>query len=597
MKNSILAKRSSGILAHISSLPSPFGIGDLGQGSRDFIAFLNKAKQSIWQILPLGPTESTFYHSPYMSCSAFAGNPLFISLQDLVTMGLLAQHEIPRIDASPYTVEFNKVIAAKKNLLKKASTRFSTENEDYQQFISESPWLESYSLYMALKEKHNHVPWYSWKKDIASFTKDTVKHAKKELTREMQYYQIEQFLFHSQWKTLHSFAKQHHIHIFGDIPIYVSLDSADVWANQKIFQLSEDSQPIKIAGVPPDYFSKTGQKWGNPLYRWNSRDSSVRHHLYTWWKSRFSAIFSRVDLARIDHFRGFEKYWSVPAEAKTAENGKWENGPGAQFFKNIFQELGPLPIVAEDLGEITEEVYQLRDQFNFPGMKVLQFAFDGNSNNSFLPCNYESANSVVYTGTHDNDTTVGWYLGAEIDDTVRQRVKSYANRSAHDDRSIHLDLIYLALSSIAKTAIFPLQDILGFGSDCRRSSITYNITIKKAKIQHITFNNTWAVKISASLNSTGKTEKKWMQPGGNIHLTFSCVSCKYAAPLAPSSSGQDVGLSRRKQGFDSPWGHHIYSAIGFTSCIKKCLYEFPDSYIAQRANFGTISAGRNRSSL
>ncbi len=470
MKDSILTKRSSGILAHISSLPSPFGIGDFGQGSRDFIAFLNKAKQSVWQILPLGPTEPAFYHSPYMSCSAFAGNPLFISPEDLIEMGILTRHDIPRMDASPYSVEFDKVIAVKKDLLKKASTRFSTKNEHYQKFITESPWLESYCLYMVLKEKHNQAPWYSWEKDIARFTRDAVKRAKKALAQEMQYYQIEQFLFHTQWNTLHTFAKQHHVHIFGDIPIYVSLDSADVWGNQKIFQLSEDFQPIKVAGVPPDYFSKTGQKWGNPLYRWNSEDTSVIRHLYTWWKMRFSAIFSQVDLARIDHFRGFEKYWSVPEEAETAENGSWEKGPGAQFFKSIFQELGSLPIVAEDLGEITEEVYQLRDQFNFPGMKVLQFAFDGNINNSFLPCNYDSVNSVVYTGTHDNDTTVGWYLGTKIDDSTRQRVKSYANRSVHDAQSIHVDLIYLALSSIAKTAILPLQDVLGFGSDCRMNT-------------------------------------------------------------------------------------------------------------------------------
>ncbi|MBM9603096.1 4-alpha-glucanotransferase [Desulfopila inferna] len=473
MKNITDYTRCSGVLAHVTSLPSPFGIGDLGPDAYDFLRFLADARQSIWQILPLGPTHNALSNSPYMTASAFGGNPLLISPQLLFEDGLLTKAEISEYpDLAPYRVDFDTVIPLKGRLLKQAFSRFNPEKfSEYEGFITQTQWLMDYCMFMALKNKYPDKAWYEWDTTLAQRDSKAMAQMAETEQEQIAYFRFEQFLFHQQWSRLHAYAKDLNIQLFGDIPIYVSLDSADVWGAQEIFLLDRKTcQPTHVAGVPPDYFSKTGQKWGNPLYRWNNEDKHIRKQLLHWWTLRFKAIFEQVDIARIDHFRGFQEYWAVPAHHKTALKGEWLPGPGAEFFREIFAELGKLQIVAEDLGEITEDVLELRDELHFPGMRVLQFAFDGNIDNTFLPFNYETPNTFVYTGTHDNDTTVGWYMSDRIDDEIRQRTKRLANRKIHDHHGIHHDLIYLAMSSTAVAAIFPLQDILGFGSDCRMNT-------------------------------------------------------------------------------------------------------------------------------
>lgn len=473
MKNSITYPRCSGILAHLTSLPSPYGIGDMGPGAYSFLRFLQKSEQSIWQVLPLGPTAEAFAHSPYMTFSAFAGNPLLISPELLYEEGYISKTDLNDQPLfSPYSVDFEAVSNWKTKLLHIAFTNFTEKiDPSFSIFLQEADWLEDYCLFRVLKDYYNDKPWYSWDSSLAKREPLALQQVGAQLSEKIRFYQFEQYLFSRQWQKLHGFANECGVQIFGDIPIYVSLDSADVWSHQNIFMLEEKSRlPTHVAGVPPDYFSETGQKWGNPLYRWNSSDEEVNKSLMQWWFARFQRVFEQVDIVRIDHFRGFESYWSVPAEHETALKGKWCKGPAAEFFLAVFEKLGPLKIVAEDLGEITEEVNALRDELGFPGMKVLQFAFDGNMKNDFLPFNYTSSNFFVYTGTHDNDTSVGWFLGDKIDDGVRQRVKSLANRDLHDGHGIHRDLIYLAMSSIAAVCILPLQDVLGFGSDCRMNT-------------------------------------------------------------------------------------------------------------------------------
>ncbi len=469
--STIQNKRASGILAHISSLSSPHGIGDIGYSAYAFLDFLHNAGQTLWQFLPTGPTNPIFDNSPYMSTSAFAGSPLLISLDLLVPDGLLDKHDIQNPGFSEYQVEFSKVISFKNKYLREAFTRFDTSNPAYLNFKKNTHWLKDYCLFMTLKELHHSKGWFDWPADIACRDTKVLQKVAERNPKRIDYYAFEQFIFSNQWQQLRNKAKNKNVHLIGDIPIYVGWDSVDVWANQSIFALNpKNHTPTSVAGVPPDYFSKTGQRWGNPLYRWNCRDQQVKRQLNEWWTKRFEAIFKLVDIARVDHFRGFESYWSIPAKEKTAINGKWVRGPGIKLFKEIYKTLGPLQIIAEDLGEITPEVIALRDALNFPGMKILQFAFDGNLENSFLPYNFTNPNSVIYTGTHDNDTTVGWFLSNQFNDQKRKKLKQYCNQPHSDDSGIHRDLIYLALSSISQYAIFPLQDILGFGNDCKMNT-------------------------------------------------------------------------------------------------------------------------------
>ncbi len=421
----------------------------------------------------MGPTNPIFDNSPYMSTSAFAGSPLLISPDLLYEHGLISRSSLDDHPGfSPYSTDFTVVADYKRKLLQEAYSNFSPSKESaFGPFIKKTLWLDDYALYMTLKEKYSHRSWDQWPQELASHDRRALALVKKKESKTINYYRFEQFEFCRQWQALHDRARELNIRLFGDLPIYVGFDSVDVWANQEIFTLDPSNfAPTCVAGVPPDYFSKTGQRWGNPLYRWNSENKSIQKSLLDWWTQRFSAVFSLFDVVRIDHFRGFESYWSIPAEEETAEKGQWLKGPGKPFFIEIFSRLGRLAIVAEDLGDITPDVIKLKNSLGFPGMKVLQFAFDRNPENSFLPYNYKTPDCVVYTGTHDNDTTVGWYLSDKLGDDDRAWIKHYANRDFHDNRGVHQDLIHLALSSTAALAIIPLQDILGFGSDCRMNT-------------------------------------------------------------------------------------------------------------------------------
>lgn len=468
MMHSILNSRGSGILLPVFSLPSASGIGNLGPGAYHFLDFLHRARQRYWQILPLGPTSPVFGHSPYMSFSSLAGNPLFICPELLQQEGLLAT--VPQDQFSEYLVDYQKVSVMMQEVLTLAWQQFRKEKghgDALAAFSQQHPWVEEHGLFLALKKKFRQTAWQDWPNEIRSRDTKSLKQARMDLKEEIEQHVFHQYLFYTQWQALRERARRQAIALIGDLPIYVALDSVDVWANQAIFDLDPATgQPLHVAGVPPDYFSKTGQLWGNPLYRWQSRDPEVRQHLLAWWEQRFKTLFAQVDLIRIDHFRGFAAYWSVAAGEKTAVNGKWEPGPGAAFFQEMEKRLGSLPCIAEDLGTITPEVVTLRQQLGFPGMRVLLFGFDGDPANIHLPQNY-GRNTVAYTGTHDNDTAVGWYLSPDTPAEARKRAKQYANQENDDASSFHRDMLHLALSSVANTTILPMQDVLGFGNDCR----------------------------------------------------------------------------------------------------------------------------------
>lgn len=472
MKTLPSLRRGSGILAHITSLPSSYGIGDIGHSSHRFLDYLSCAGQTFWQFLPTGPGSPVFDNSPYMSNSAFAGSPLLICPELLLEEGLIRRESLIELPFfSEYGVDFPLVTSWKGKILEEAFANFSTGSQAFIDFKENTPWLDDYALFMTLKEVFHNRGWFDWPTEIATREPAALNRLRVKHHPRLEYYAFEQFEFFRQWAILRTMAKTREIRLIGDIPIYVGWDSVDVWANQEIFTLDPTSRrPTHVAGVPPDYFSKTGQRWGNPLYRWQSRNPDIQNQLIGWWAKRFQAVFAMVDIARIDHFRGFESYWSIPEGEKTAIRGKWLKGPGKAFFDKIFTILGPLAIIAEDLGIITPEVTRLRRALGFPGMKVLQFAFDDNPDNPFLPHNYTSPECVVYTGTHDNDTTVGWFLGDHLSPTQRQHIKKMCNQNNDNHTSIHQDLIYLAMASVGRLTIFPLQDILGFGNDCRMNS-------------------------------------------------------------------------------------------------------------------------------
>ncbi len=455
--------RTSGILLHPTCFPGPDGIGDLGESALQFIDFLVRSGQTIWQILPLGPTG--FGNSPYMSFSAIAGNPLLISLDILVEQGWLdaeALYSRPGFDLD--YVEFDRVMAWKMPLLRWASSNFKdrASAEQHGQFEAfcriKSHWLEDFALFMALVEANPGQSWTDWPQPLRDRDSDALQQARVDLAEPIHFQKFMQFEFFRQWTALKTYANQHQIQIFGDVPIYVSFNSSDVWAHPHFFQLDEHKQPISVAGVPPDYFSETGQRWGNPLYDWEALESTG----FVWWIIRLREGLELSDIMRIDHFRGFANYWAVPAEEETAINGQWIDGPGEKLFNAIRDALGSLPIVAEDLGDIDQGVIDLRHQFDFPGMKILQFAFDGDPDNPFLPFKL-SHNSVVYTGTHDNDTTLGWYESAS--DHERQCLHRYIGYSGAD--GVVWDMIRLALSTVANQAIIPLQDMCSLGTNAR----------------------------------------------------------------------------------------------------------------------------------
>ncbi len=467
----LISRRGAGILLHLTSLPGSWGIGDLGPEAEKFLDFLKDAGQSCWQFLPTGPTRDIHGHSPYMSTSAFAGNPLLISPDKLLSDGWL---EADDFDGKPefyqYLVRFSEVSACKDKLFAKAFARLrktTRQPEAYTRFLNDNLWLDNYSLYAALSKKFAGKPWYEWPEKIARRDPETLSRTAQELSEEIAYQKFVQFLFARQWQNFKDQARRRKIKLIGDVPIYVALDSADVWAHQDCFQLDPQTlKPEFVAGVPPDYFSATGQIWGNPLYRWHVADDPGRlnRDVIIWWQRRLRRLSELVDIVRIDHFRGFEAYWQIPAKAETAAAGKWIKGPGTKLFDHLRETLHRLPVIAEDLGTITPEVEQLKDDFGFAGMKVLQFAFDGNPDNPYLPWNFTSTNTIVYSGTHDNETTVGWYLDENVNDAAKIQARRTCNS---DGTAIHLDFIKTAYASIAVLAIIPMQDVLGFGSDCR----------------------------------------------------------------------------------------------------------------------------------
>lgn len=458
-------ERSAGVLLHPTSLPGRYGIGDLGDNAYRFVDFLTAAKQRIWQTLPLGPTG--YGDSPYQSFSAFAGNPLLISPDRLVSDGFLPAEAVKVIpDFSPTAVDFGPVIEYKNELLRQAHAYFLANGSDDQRVAFDrfcqntAYWLDDYALFMALKQHHGENEggvWNTWPKPIAKRQVRAMKQWSKELADEIASHKFQQFLFYKQWLELKGYANRQGVKIVGDLPIFVAYDSADVWAHPELFHLNKDGSPAVVAGVPPDYFSATGQRWGNPLYNWDK----IAANNYSWWIQRLHMNLVQADIVRIDHFRGFEAYWEIPATEPTAVIGRWVKGPDADFFDAIRAKLGDLPIIAEDLGVITPEVEALRDRFGFPGMRILQFAFGGERNSSFLPYNY-IRNTVVYTGTHDNETTLGWYLNATEDE--RDHVRRYAVSSGRD---IVWDLIRLAYASVADMAIIPMQDLFVLGNEAR----------------------------------------------------------------------------------------------------------------------------------
>ena len=459
--------RYSGVLVHPTSFPSPYGIGDMGRGAHEFIDFLAMAGQHLWQVLPLGPSGNG--NSPYQSYSVFAGQTLLISPELLIEKKLLTEadvHPIPEFNAD--RVDYDKVTTYKTSLFKKAYEHFrhtADKNllEEYDSFQSNNQyWLDDYCLYMAGKDYHNGLPWYEWEDSLLDPTPKERASWMKLLASEIDYYRFIQFAFFSQWYELKDYANKKGIAIIGDIPIFTAPDSADVWANKELFKLDSKGHLLEVAGVPPDYFSATGQLWGNPLYDWDA----MKDDGYRWWIERVRNQLDQVDYIRIDHFRGFEAYWAVPAGEETAMNGKWKKGPGEALFEAIQKALGEeLPIFAEDLGIITPEVEKLRDTLGFPGMKILQFGFDGTGESTFLPHQLSTRNCICYTGTHDNDTTCGWY--EHTSEQNKDKVRRYMNTDAS---SVSWDFIRTCLGTIAKYAIFPVQDLLKLGSEHRMNT-------------------------------------------------------------------------------------------------------------------------------
>lgn len=458
--------RKSGILLHPTSFPNPYGIGDLGSSAYSFIDFLERTGQQLWQVLPIGPTG--YGDSPYQAFSSFAGQPLIISPEKLVEMTLLNHNDITNGPIwDDQKIDYGPVIGYKFSLLKKAFESFKNTNEqklkaEFDNFCKEeSSWLLDYALFMAIKDFHGGIVWTSWNPEIAFPSEDTKKAWAIKLEEEVLYYQFIQFIFYTQWHALKSYANSKGIEIIGDIPIFVAFDSADVWANKQLFFLDEKGFPTIVAGVPPDYFSATGQLWGNPLYNWQVH----KEEDYNWWINRIAHSLKLVDILRIDHFRGFEAYWAIPYGSPNAIGGEWKKGPGKDLFYAVEKSLGNnLPIIAEDLGIITHEVEELRDSFHFPGMKILHFAFEDANENAYLPHNY-SINSVCYSGTHDNNTTVGWYENTS--EKSRDRVRRYMNTDGSD---VSWDFIRTCFGSVSSMAIVPLQDVLSFGSWARMNT-------------------------------------------------------------------------------------------------------------------------------
>ncbi|MEM3341087.1 MAG: 4-alpha-glucanotransferase [Thermoplasmata archaeon] len=469
----MVGKRQSGILVHPTSLPSDYGIGDMGPEAVRFLKFLLDSGCSIWQFLPLNATG--FGNSPYSAVSAFAGNPLLISPDVLIEEGYLKREQMEsppsEVFRDQFHVNYDAVGKWKERIFRKVFENYkkgmpSNAEKEFSLFIKDSAnwWLKDFALYMALKDENGGRCWAEWEPDLVKRQKKALEEAEKRLSLEIEYHSYLQYLFFKQWDKLMQTAKKMGILLIGDIPIFVNYDSADVWANQEIFQLDENRKPLAVSGVPPDYFSKDGQLWGNPLYDWEKIAPE-----YSWWIQRFKNTLRVCDVVRIDHFRGFEAYWSVPPKAKTAREGKWIKGPGEKFFRTVEKALGGLPLIAEDLGIITPEVNALKDSLGLPGMKILQFAFGAGADNAYLPHNHIK-NCIVYTGTHDNETTLAWL--STLDWGIRKHITDYMgfDWGFNDNAEFVWQLIRLGMSSVADTFIVPLQDVLTLGQGHRMNT-------------------------------------------------------------------------------------------------------------------------------
>ena len=462
--SSVSAHRASGVLLHITSLPSPYGIGDMGPAAFAWVDRLHEAGQSWWQALPLGPTG--YGDSPYQALSSFASNGLLISPELLVEDGLLQANACEASSFPADFVDYRAVIQFKHRLLDQIWGNFiAGARKDlgpaYEMFCHrQAHWLEDYALFRALKQKFHGISYLDWPAELVRRTPTAIAQARQELSQLIDKVRFAQFLIFEQAQRLKQYAHSRGVGLIGDLPFFVSPDSSDVWAHPELFLLDKEYRPRFVAGVPPDYFSEDGQLWGNPIYDWDA----LRRTGFRFYIDRLRALLGHVDVVRLDHFRAFAAAWHVPAEAKTARTGSWRPGPGAEFFKAVQEEVGFLPFIAEDLGVITPDVCALRDEFRIPGTKVLQFAFDGNSSNPHLPENY-STNTVVYTGTHDNNTTRGWFEA--LPDAERRRVWSYLNRAESDSNEIAGELLRLAWSSVTSLAIAPLQDLLNLGAEAR----------------------------------------------------------------------------------------------------------------------------------
>ncbi len=514
--------RSSGILLHPTSFPGPHGIGDLGEAAFRFVDFLVQAKQSLWQVLPLGPTG--YGDSPYASFSTFAGNPLLINLDQLVEAGDLTPADVADVPAFPIDkVDFGWVIVWKVPLLEKAARNFlasagAERKADFEAFcVAQADWLDDFALFMAVKDHFDQkaqaedvfgAMWSNyWDKDIALRKPAALKKWRKEKAEAIALKKVLQYFFFQQWGAVKRYANERGIKIIGDIPIFVAPDSVDVWANRELFFLDKEGQPTVVAGVPPDYFSPTGQLWGNPLYNWKALAAQG----YRWWIERIRATLQLVDIIRVDHFRGFEAYWQVPAGEQTAVNGRWVKAPGVELFEAIKQVLGELPILAEDLGVITPEVKMLRDRFEFPGMIILQFAFNGvevsnlGVTYSFFPHNHRY-NAVVYTGTHDNNTTRGWYGERSPED--QDLIRRYLGRP---DDDIAWDFIRLAMSSVARFAVITMQDLLNLGSDARMNTPATSGGNWAWRCRAEAFNEWVAGRLGEMTRLYGRDPKLWLE--------------------------------------------------------------------------------------
>lgn len=454
--------RASGILLPVSSIPSEYGIGCFSKEAYEFADQLAEAGQRYWQILPLGPTG--YGDSPYQSFSTFAGNPYFIDLKEFIEKGLLTEHECRECDwgGSESYVDYAKMYESRFKLLRLAFERWDSEKEEgFDEFVKENhSWLEDYCTYMAIKNDLGGIGWLDWPKELRDRQPKALKEAGERLAEEIQFYRFQQFWFTKQWEKLKAYVNKKGIKIIGDVPIYVAFDSADTWADPELFQFDEENKPVAVAGCPPDAFSATGQLWGNPVYNWNYHKKTG----YAWWILRMEHSMKRYDVARIDHFRGFDEYYAIPYGDKTAEKGEWEKGPGMDLFRVLKKNVKNLEVIAEDLGILTDSVLELLEESGFPGMKVLQFAFDHSENSSYLPHKYEK-NCVVYTGTHDNETTKGWLENLQGHDL--QFVREYINAYDKPVNDCVWGLIRTAMASVADLAIIPIQDYLCLGNEAR----------------------------------------------------------------------------------------------------------------------------------